>query len=87
MIELLRLVHIILSHYMWIVPVAVGVPGNIMAAAIATKKHNRGLSACAYMTGMALADTGLLLHVAWTLPLLYTTLGLHIVVGREFLFK
>ncbi|XP_064640810.1 proteinase-activated receptor 1-like isoform X2 [Lineus longissimus] len=46
-------------------PVALGVPGNLMAILVATRRHNRNLSPCIYMMAMGIADTALLLELAW----------------------
>ena len=49
----------------WLVPVAIGVPGNIFVILIAGRKHNRNLSPCIYMLAMSISDTVLLLEMAW----------------------
>jgi hypothetical protein len=51
--------------YSLMVPVVIGVPGNVIAILIATRKHNRNLSPCIYMMAMGVADTVLLLNLAW----------------------
>jgi ABC-type sugar transport system permease subunit len=51
--------------YAWSVPVAFGVPGNILAIFVANRKHNRNLAPCVYMTAMAVADTIFLLEALW----------------------
>ena len=55
-------------HYMfvWLAPVAIGVPGNVLAILIAARKNNRNLSPCIYMMAMGVADNILLLEVAWS---------------------
>jgi hypothetical protein len=53
--------------YSWILPVSIGVPGNIMAILVASREHNRKLSPCIYMIAMAVADTVVLLEVAWSI--------------------
>jgi hypothetical protein len=72
--------------YSWLLPAVLGIPGNIMVILIASKEHNRKLSPCIYMIAMALADTVLLLEVAWVVILV--RLWDHGIVGsREFLMR
>ena len=54
------------AYYMfgWLVPVAIGIPGNILAILITTRKHNRNLSPSIYMMAMGMADTVILLEIA-----------------------
>jgi di/tricarboxylate transporter len=56
--------------YGWAVPVILGVPGNLIALAVASKKANRELSPCTYMAAMAVVDTILLLEEAWIITLM-----------------
>jgi hypothetical protein len=60
-----------LTKYVWIVPVAFGVPGNILTLLVANRKHNRKLSPCVYMSAMACADTVFLLEVMWYYSVFY----------------
>jgi hypothetical protein len=84
----LQLAYHIITTYSWMVPVVVGVPGNIISAVVATREHNKHLSPCIYMTALAVADTAYLLQQPWTMLLLYTELGAHIQGPvRTFLFK
>jgi hypothetical protein len=72
--------------YSWFLPVALGIPGNLMAILIASKEHNRKLSPCIYMIAMAVADTVLLLVVAWVV-ILVRLWDLGIVTSREYLVR
>jgi hypothetical protein len=58
-------VSLVANVYSWLVPVVIGVPGNVLAILIANRKHNRHLSPCIYMMAMGVADTVLLLNMAW----------------------
>jgi hypothetical protein len=62
---LLQTVVTVLTQYVWIIPVAFGVPGNILAMFVANRKHNRNLAPCIYMAVMAVADTIFLLETMW----------------------
>jgi hypothetical protein len=66
---LLQTVSTILVNYAWIVPVVFGVPGNILSILVANRKHNQRLSPCVYMGAMAVADTLILVEVAWFQPI------------------
>jgi hypothetical protein len=84
----LQLAYHILTKYLWMVPVVVGVPGNIISAVVATRDHNKDLSPCIYMSALAAADTAQLLQHPWINSLLYNEYGDHIEGPvREFLFK
>ena len=50
---------------LWVVPVALGVPGNLIAILVTTTTDNRKLSTCNYMTGIAVADLICPLSIAW----------------------
>ncbi|XP_064632599.1 uncharacterized protein LOC135490944 [Lineus longissimus] len=54
-----------LTKYVWVLPVAFGIPGNILTMLVANRKHNRKLSPCVYMSAMAATDLMFLLEVAW----------------------
>jgi hypothetical protein len=69
--SLLKTIMMALTKYVWAVPVAIGIPGNILAILVANRKHNRKLSPCIYMTAMAVADSLFLLEVTWYYSLLY----------------
>jgi hypothetical protein len=45
------------SMYTWIVPVVIGVPGNLFSLLVTSSKENRHLSTCYYMSMLAVADT------------------------------
>jgi hypothetical protein len=72
--------------YSWFLPVAFGIPGNLMAILIASKGHNMKLSPCIYMIAMAVADTVLLLVAAWAV-ILVRLWDLGIVTSREYLMR
>jgi hypothetical protein len=73
-VHVLQVVLTALSRYTWLVPVILGVPGNAISVLIANRKHNKKLSPCIYMTGMAVADTAFLLEVAWFYSTFYVGL-------------
>ena len=83
----IRLAYHILTHYLWIVPVVIGVPGNVITMIVATRKNNRNLSPSTYMSAMALADLTELVQMGWCIPLLNTELGNIITERRDLLFK
>ncbi|XP_064637525.1 cysteinyl leukotriene receptor 1-like [Lineus longissimus] len=76
----------LVSHYLWVIPVAIGVPGNIIAILVTNRRHNRGLSACIYMKAMAIADTLVLIQYAFALPIMYWDIGKSIVHMRDVFF-
>ncbi|XP_064619894.1 thyrotropin-releasing hormone receptor-like [Lineus longissimus] len=53
-----------LSYFFYIqtVPIAIGIPGNILAIIVANRKNNKQLSPSIYITAMGVADTVLLLE-------------------------
>ena len=53
---------ILYFFYIWIIPITIGLPGNILAVLVANRKHNRKLSPCIYIMAMGVADTVLLLE-------------------------
>jgi hypothetical protein len=46
-----------LTRYIWIIIPCVGLPGNVMCIVVALQKDNRKVSTCAYMVGLACADS------------------------------
>ncbi|XP_064642689.1 leukotriene B4 receptor 1-like isoform X2 [Lineus longissimus] len=78
---------VFLTQYFWIVPVVLGVPGNVLSIFVANRKHNRALSPCIYMKAMAVADMLVLIQQAIGLPLLYTDIGAQIVYRRDIIHK
>jgi hypothetical protein len=85
---LLVTLYVILSNYLWIVPVLIGVPGNVLSIFVANRKHNRALSPCIYMKAMAVADTMVLIENAVGHTLVFSDLGKRwVVYMREVLFK
>jgi hypothetical protein len=79
--------YILLSRYLWIVPVTIGVPGNVVSILVANRKHNRALSPCIYMKAMAVADSLVLLEHGFALPIMYWEIGQTIVDMRDVFFK
>jgi hypothetical protein len=69
---LIYVIHSLLN-YEFIPPLIFGLPGNIMIIVIASRKHNRHLSASVYMSAMAFVDAVLLLMEAILWPVLYGT--------------
>ncbi|XP_064643084.1 thyrotropin-releasing hormone receptor-like [Lineus longissimus] len=84
---LLFLLYTILSRYIWIVPVVLGVPGNVLSILVANRKHNRALSPCVYMKAMAVADTLELLEHVLGLTVMYSEPGQNIVHMRDAFYK
>jgi hypothetical protein len=70
-LALLQTVFVALSKYTWGIPVAFGVPGNILSIFVANRRHNRKLSPSVYMTAMAVVDTIFLLEATWFYSLFY----------------
>jgi hypothetical protein len=68
---LLKAIFFGLTNYVWAVPVAIGIPGNILTILVANREHNRKLSPCTYMAAMAVSDTLFLLEVIWYYSLSY----------------
>jgi phosphotransferase system glucose/maltose/N-acetylglucosamine-specific IIC component len=62
---LLQTIVTVLGQYFGFIPVAFGVPGNILAMIVANRKHNRNVAPCIYMAAMAVADTIFLLEMLW----------------------
>jgi hypothetical protein len=83
---LLATVAEIMTRYIWIAPVIIGVPGNILAILVANRKHNRALSSCIYMKAMAVADTSELVTQAIGFPIMHSQGG-KTVVHRDSLFR
>jgi threonine/homoserine/homoserine lactone efflux protein len=73
--------------YFWLIPVVVGIPGNVMAIIVANRKHNRRLSPCIYMTAMGVADTVLLMERAMAVVLNKVLLDYGIVTDPLWWFK
>jgi hypothetical protein len=63
--EVLKIVQTALSRYTMLVPVILGVPGNILSVVVANRKHNRNLSPCVYMAAMGVVDTVFLFDILW----------------------
>jgi type IV secretory pathway protease TraF len=60
---LLKAIFMALTNYVWIVPVALGITGNILTILVARRKHNRKMSPCVNMIAMAVSDSFFLLEV------------------------
>jgi hypothetical protein len=69
-----------ITKYAWIIPVTFGVPGNILTLLVASRKHNRKLSPCVYMSAMAGTDTVFLLEITWYYSVFYRGLLDHFTV-------
>jgi hypothetical protein len=46
---------------------AIGLFGNVMSIMITLQKDNRRISTCNYMTGLAMADTSVLIEYIWSM--------------------
>jgi hypothetical protein len=67
----LRIVYLVVTKYSWIVIVVVGLFGNAMSITITLQKDNRRISTCIYMTALALADSTVLIELAWGMAWLF----------------
>jgi hypothetical protein len=67
----LRLVYLIVAKYSWIPIVSVGLFGNVMSIMITLQKDNRRISTCNYMTGLALADSTVLIEYLWSMFVIF----------------
>jgi hypothetical protein len=72
-IEILATTLHIVTKYLWMVVVIVGIPGNLVSLAISLQKDNRGISTCTYMAALACADTQKLVVTAWAYSVLFWT--------------
>jgi hypothetical protein len=54
-------------HYLWAIPILVGIPGNVISIMVAVRPNNRNLSPCIYMAAMGVADTLFLFESALSL--------------------
>ena len=86
-LRLWQTLFMIFVKWTWIPPAVFGVPGNIICIIVATRKHNRSLSPCVYMTCMAVVDSVVLLCPCLLHPLVFHGLGKDIVDGKEFMFQ
>ena len=59
--ENLRLIVVAFGNYAWIPIVVFGIPGNVIAFCVALRRHNRHLSPCVYIAGIAVADLSILI--------------------------
>jgi hypothetical protein len=66
----LRLVYLIVTKYAWMVVAFIGLFGNVMSIVITLQKDNRRISTCNYMTGLAFADSGVLIEYVWGMSVL-----------------
>jgi hypothetical protein len=66
---------VVLSKYGWMLPVIFGIPGNVITITVATRRHNRQSSSSIYMAAIAVADSILLIQVAWFFSMIYWNLG------------
>jgi hypothetical protein len=67
----LRIVYLIATKYSWIPIVVTGLFGNVMTITITLQKDNRRISTCNYMTGLALADSMVLIEYTWSMLVLF----------------
>jgi hypothetical protein len=87
-IQLMGSMYMVLSKYIWMVPVVFGIPGNMISIVVATREHNRHLSPCVYMSAMAVIDTMLLINTAWFVPIIFWNLAPDASLkARELMFK
>ena len=67
-IYIMEILYVILTQYSCHLPVLFGIPGNLLVITIAFRKSNRHLSSCTYLAALGMADTVILIGVAWTRP-------------------
>ena len=51
--------------YGLLAPAIIGLPGNLLAIAVASRKQNKGISTSVYIIAMGVADSIFLLEVIW----------------------
>jgi hypothetical protein len=64
------------TKYLWMVTVALGVPGNILTICISFTKENRKISTSIYIAAVALADTMVLAEEFWGFCIIYWRIGI-----------
>ena len=70
-IQLMQVIYEILTKYIWMITVVVGIPGNMLSIVVTTREQNRRLSPCVYMTAMAVVDTLQLVGMVCWVPLIW----------------
>jgi hypothetical protein len=70
-LDLLRIVYVFFTKYVWMIIVFFGLLGNFISIAITLQKENRRISTCNYMTALALADTSTLLEYGWSMAVVF----------------
>jgi hypothetical protein len=73
--------------YIWLVPLMIGLPGNILYVIIANRKHNRHLSPCIYMTAMGVVDTVFVLERIGLITLIQGYLLEHTEIDHSWYFR
>ena len=71
----MRLVYHVVTKYLWMLVVGIGLFGNIMSIIVTLQKENRRISTCNYMAALALADSMVLIEVAWGMARLFWMSG------------
>ncbi|XP_064637214.1 delta-type opioid receptor-like [Lineus longissimus] len=64
-VEALRILYVVFTEYAWVVIVLPGIFGNVMSMVMSLQAENRRVSTCNYMTALALADSAVLIELAW----------------------
>ncbi|XP_064637901.1 nociceptin receptor-like [Lineus longissimus] len=64
-VNVLRIVYLVVTKYAWIAIVLPGLFGNVMCIIVTLQCDNRRISTCNYMTALAVADSGVLIELAW----------------------
>jgi hypothetical protein len=71
----LRVLMSFFTKYLWMVTVALGVPGNILTICISLTKENRKISTSIYIAAVAMADTMVLAEEFWGFCIIYWRIG------------
>jgi hypothetical protein len=72
-IEIFATILDIVTRYLWMLVVILGIPGNLLSMAISLQKDNRRISTCRYMAALACADTQKGIVTAWAYSIMFWT--------------
>jgi hypothetical protein len=78
---LVRIIYIV-TRYLWMWVVILGIPGNLLSLAISLQKDNRRISTCLYVAALASADTTKLVVAAWAYTVMFWTRQLSVLHVR-----
>jgi hypothetical protein len=66
---------LVLTRYLWMLPVLAGLPGNLLSILVALQRDNRKVSTCVYMVALAGADSLTLAENCWSYPVIFPADG------------